>query len=137
VVGYPAGLGRRLGALLYDTLLVIAIWAFSLFLWLIPNGGEAVINDWVTWVLGAQWVGFYLIFWSRQGQTLGMQAWRIRLVSTVGTKPTLKQLLQRLLCAPVSMACAGFGFLWLYVGDARQTWHDRLSHTVVVHLPKE
>ena len=128
---------RRLGALLYDQLLVIAIWMGTLFIWIIASGGEAVTGWLVQSVLAIQWIIFYLFFWSRQGQTLGMTAWRIKLVDTQGNSPTLKQLIKRLVCAPLSMTCAGIGFLWFYIGDQQQTWHDRFSDTMVVYMPKE
>ena len=41
-VAYPAGLGRRFGALLYDALLIIAVWMATLFPWVIFNNGEGV-----------------------------------------------------------------------------------------------
>ena len=136
-VGYPTGLGRRLGALLYDLLLVIAIWMGTLFVWVTATGGEAVQGVLVQLVLGLEWLGFYLFFWRRQGQTLGMAAWRIFVVDEQGFPPSLRQCLIRAFSAPVSMACVGLGYLWFYVGDRQQTWHDRLSHTMVVHIPKE
>ncbi len=135
-VAYPAGLGRRFGALLYDALLIIAVWMATLFPWVIFNNGEAVGGMLVQLVLLAELIGFYLVFWSRQGQTLGMKAWRIRLVDTTGQPPTFKQLLIRLATAPLSVLSCGAGYLWFYVGDHRQTWHDRLSDTMVVHLPR-
>ena len=135
-VAYPAGLGRRLGAMLYDALLIIAIWMATLLAWVVANGGEAVVGLLVQMVLAAELLGFYLYFWSRQGQTLGMTAWRIKLVDTEGRQPTLRQLCVRLVTAPLSICSAGLGYLWFYIGDAKQTWHDRLSGTMVVHIPK-
>jgi uncharacterized RDD family membrane protein YckC len=122
--------------MLYDSLLIIAIWMATLLAWVIANDGKAVEGIIVQAVLALELLGFYLYFWSRQGQTLGMTAWRIKLVDADGSQPLLKQLVVRLLTAPLSIACVGVGYLWLYVGDARQTWHDRLSGTMVVHIPK-
>ena len=125
-----------MGALLYDALLIIAIWMATLFPWVIANSGEAVVGLLVQSVLLLELIGFYLFFWSRQGQTLGMKAWRIRLVDTTGHPPAFKQLLIRLATAPLSVLSCGLGYLWFYMGDRRQTWHDRLSDTMVVHLPR-
>ena len=125
-----------MGALLYDALLLIAIWMATLFPWVIANSGEAVVGLLVQSVLLLELIGFYLFFWSRQGQTLGMKAWRIRLVDTTGHPPAFKQLLIRLATAPLSVLSCGLGYLWFYMGDRRQTWHDRLSGTMVVHLPR-
>ena len=135
-VGYPTGLPRRLGALLYDLLLIIAIWMGTLFVWVLVSGGEAVSGFTVQLVLAAEWVAFYVFFWRRQGQTLGMAAWRITVVDEDGQPPDLTQCLVRALAAPFSLACLGLGYLWFYIGDTQQTWHDRLSQTMVVHIPK-
>ena len=108
----------------------------TLFPWVILNDGEAVGGALVQLVLLMELVGFYLFFWSRQGQTLGMTAWRIKLVDVDGRQPTFNQLLLRILTAPLSWLSCGIGYLWLYVGDRRQAWHDRLSNTMVVHLPR-
>ncbi len=134
---YPAGLGRRFGAAVYDALLIIAIWMGTLFVWVLANDGEAVKGIEVQLVLLLEMIAFYLYFWSRDGQTLGMTAWRIKLVDHQGKPPSFKQLALRLICAPLSIVSLGIGYLWFYVGDRRQTWHDRLSETMVVHLPKD
>ena len=109
----------------------------TLFLWVLLNGGEAVTGMFVQLILLLELAGFYLYFWSRQGQTLGMTAWRIKVVDMSGDPPTFKQLLVRLLTAPLSWLSCGVGYLWFYVGDRRQTWHDRLSDTMVVHIPRD
>ena len=36
--GYPAGLGRRLGAMLYDTLLILALFFLTGFIWVSISG---------------------------------------------------------------------------------------------------
>ncbi len=122
--------------MLYDGLLIIAIWMATLLVWVIASGGEVVTGWLIQVVLFSQWLGFYLYFWSRQGQTLGMTAWRIRLVNQDGTAPDILQLLKRAAIAPISVFCAGLGYLWFYIGDRQQTWHDRASQTLVVHIPK-
>jgi len=122
--------------MLYDALLIIAIWMGTLFVWVLANGGEAVRGLAVQLTLIAELCGFYLYFWSKRGQTLGMVAWRIRLVDLDGRPPSFRQLTIRLVAAPLSILSGGVGYLWLYVGEARQTWHDALSKTMVVHIPK-
>ena len=126
-----------MGALLYDMLLItIGMWGSTLFVWVIANNGEAVTGWPVQFLLAGEMMAFYLFFWSRDGQTLGMIAWRIKLVDVSGHPPTLPQLIIRMSAAPLSIAVAGLGYLWLYVGDAKQTWHDRWSNTMVVYIPK-
>ena len=136
LVGYPTGIGRRFGAAVYDVLLVVAIWMGTLLVGVLINSGEAITGWWVQLLLLFEWAFFYLYFWSRDGQTLGMTAWRVKLVNSEGKAPSLQQLLIRLAVAPLSIACAGIGYLWFYVGSRKQTWHDQASDTFVVHIPK-
>lgn len=136
VAAPPAGVLRRLGALLYDGLLMLAIWMMSTLIVLPLNAGEAVSGLVFQVLLVAEWAAFNLYFWTRSGQTLGMRAWRLRVVSTEGNNVTLPAATRRLIVAPLSLLCAGLGYVWFYVGTRQQTWHDRFSETYVVELPK-
>ena len=80
---------------------------------------------------------FFGWFWLKNGQTLGMQAWRIKLVGFDGQAPTAKQVVMRCLGAALSAACLGLGFLWCLVDRKRRYWHDYLSSTELVLLPKK
>ena len=133
--GFPAGIGRRLGALMYDSLLILALLALTGYI-RIPLNGEAVTGLAFQLTLLAEILGFYGFCWYKHGETLGMRAWHIRLVDESGHGVSLKQIAIRSLVGPISLACAGLGYLWLFVGNDKQTWHDKMSKTVVVHLPR-
>jgi len=89
--GAPAGLYRRLAALLYDLLLAIAI-AFVATAAMLPlTHGEAILNatqGLVGHLYHATWLSAVFVYfgwcWTRSGQTLGMKAWRIQLQTDVG-----------------------------------------------------
>jgi len=76
---------------------------------------------------------FYWIFWRRGGQTLGMQAWRIKLVSNEGAQLTTPQIALRLVGALPSGLI--LGILWEYLDRDGYYWHDRLSKTHLILLP--
>ena len=76
---------------------------------------------------------FYWIFWRRGGQTLGMQAWRIKLVSNQGAQSTASQIALRLVGALLSGVI--LGILWKYLDRDGYYWHDRLSKTHLILLP--
>ena len=76
---------------------------------------------------------FYWIFWRRGGQTLGMQAWRIKLVSNEGAQLTTPQIALRLVGALLSGLI--LGILWKYLDRDGYYWHDRLSKTHLILLP--
>ena len=133
----PAGVPRRLGAMIYDGLLLLALWMLTSLALLPLNDGEAVSGPAYQALLLLEWGAFYIYFWRRRGQTLGMRAWRLQLVASDGGEPALRACFVRLAVAPLSFFAAGLGYLWFYVGSRQQTWHDRASDTFVVLLPKE
>jgi uncharacterized RDD family membrane protein YckC len=133
-----AGLLRRLGAVLYDALLLFALLFFAGALVLPFTGGEAVPSgNWVfsTYLLLVSFL-FFGWFWTHGGQTLGMRAWRIRVQQPDGTPVTWGQALRRFLTALLSWGLFGAGFLWVLIDRNGQSWHDRASGTVSVRLPK-
>jgi uncharacterized RDD family membrane protein YckC len=139
----PAGLLRRLGALLYDTLLLLALFMVATALMLPLTGGEAItaaghpaLEFVYRATLLALLVGFHGLFWTRRGQTLGMASWRLRVEREDGALLTWPDTLRRLAAAAVSLAAAGLGFLWIVVDPERRAWHDRWTRTRVVLLPK-
>lgn len=70
--------------------------------------------------------------WKRNGQTLAMQTWKIRLVSDNGEALTTKQVLLRYSLAWPSLLLFGLGILWALVDRDRQFLHDRLAGTRLV-----
>jgi len=99
--------------------------------------GEPVTGLWVQLLLLAELVLFFVFCWRRGGQTLGMAAWRIHLTQLDGSPCSWRQIFLRLLSAPLSLLCLGLGYLWLLFDHNQQTWHDKISQTLVVHIPKD
>ncbi len=79
---------------------------------------------------------FYIWFWMRSGQTLGMLAWRMQLQDLDGNMVDLRQGLLRWLAAWPAFFLLGFGYLWLYLDENGDTLHDRVTGCKVVVLPK-
>jgi len=142
----PPSLLRRLAALIYDTLLVIPLIMVSVALFLglrtlllgPPDQATVVQLDanLVRLVALVTAMAFYCGFWLRNGQTLGMQAWRIKLVSSGGGTLNYRQVLVRCLGALLSAVCLGLGYLWCLVDKRGRYWHDHLSGTELVLVPK-
>lgn len=131
---------RRLTAMLYDALLVVA-------LVVVVNGvalgvvsrvtDQQVLDPLLVQSLTVLSVfGFFCLFWIKSGQTLGMQAWRIKLVDFNGNPPGFRHALLRCLGACVSAACLGLGYLWCLVDRNKRYWHDYFSRTELILLPK-
>ena len=141
------GLPRRLAAMLYDTLLILPMImaavavATGIAVVLTGNPGDsdysATLPPLMVQVLAVSCiVGFYCYFWRLRGQTLGMQAWRIRLRSFDGTPVNLKQAFARCAGALLSAAPLGAGYLWCLVDRQGRSWHDYISRTQLELLPK-
>jgi uncharacterized RDD family membrane protein YckC len=81
-------------------------------------------------------VVFYGAFWTRQGHTLGMASWRLRVERNDGERLTWSDTLRRLLAAVLSWLPAGLGWVWCLFDREHRTWHDTLSRTRVIVVPK-
>ena len=133
-----AGLFRRLAAILYDSLLIIAMWLITtLLLVAFINDGAALQGPLFQFGLYFEACLFYSYFWRLRGQTLGMQVWKIKLVSPSLQTLSWQECFARLFFALVSVSMLGLGFIWMLFDPDRLTWHDRASGTRVVLLRKE
>jgi uncharacterized RDD family membrane protein YckC len=125
---------RRLAALFYDLLLLVALlFSFTLIV-IVLRLGEPVPPDsfWFPACLLAIVLAFFCGFWVLGGQTLGMRAWRIRLVTSDGTRVGWLQAVVRFGAGLVAFAPAGLGFWWAVRDDRKRGWHDLWTGTRVV-----
>jgi uncharacterized RDD family membrane protein YckC len=127
----PPGLLRRLAAILYDLLLLIALLAVATTLITLPfgmpSGGAFLAFQWFLFEIIP--LLFFTGFWWRGGQTLGMRAWHLRVVRMDGSSLSWGDALKRHLAALLSCFAFGLGFLWVLVDRDALAWHDRLSGT--------
>jgi len=139
-----AGLLRRLGAMLYDLLIVGALMFIVTALFLPFTGGEAItpgesgtLERIYQAALLLVVVLFFGVFWTWRGQTIGMLAWRLRVQRPDGSALAWRDALIRLAGACVSLAALGLGYFWIWIDREKLAWHDRWSGTRVVVLPKK
>ncbi|WP_020563695.1 RDD family protein [Methylosarcina fibrata] len=127
------GFLRRLAAIVYDLFLLLAL-LFAATLIVLPlNNGEAFSSTqyfYPLYLLAVSFL-FYAWFWTHGGQTLGMRAWKIK-VLTCDRKPIgWSQACLRFAAALLSVAACGLGFVWILIDPHRRAWHDRLSGTAL------
>jgi uncharacterized RDD family membrane protein YckC len=134
-----AGLPRRLAAIFYDTILIVALLMFATWLLLPLTGGRPIAAESPAWwmlayrvLLVAVVITYFGFCWIRGGQTLGMKAWRLRVVRDNGLALRWRDAGLRLVTALLSWLPAGLGYLWSLVDREALTWHDRLSRTRIV-----
>lgn len=138
----PAALHVRVLAVLYDVMPLAALWFATAAVGLLLRGGQPVTpNTPAAWLEFAAMLltsfGYLGISWRRGGQTLGMRAWRLRVVDQDGSGAgSWGQLAIRFVVAGFSLLAFGLGFAWSLLDPERRTWHDLASGTVLVRLPK-
>ena len=145
-----ATFGRRLASWVYDFLTAIAIAMLCTVVWLAGVGGleslglvdtseyrdtAAYVSDgWAFRIfLLLSLTGFFVYFWVRGGQTIGMRAWRLQVLNHDGSMISIKQAVIRFY---VSMA--GLGNLWVLLDfKNKQSLQDYAAKTRTVELSKE
>jgi uncharacterized RDD family membrane protein YckC len=75
--------------------------------------------------------GFYGWFWTHGGQTLGLRAWKIKVLTLDRQPLNWQQAVVRFLAALLSWGIFGLGFFWIIRDKNRYAWHDYLSKTAV------
>jgi len=134
-----ASLARRLAAIVYDSLLILALLFLATLPFVGTRSGEPVDPGYLPYqltLIGVTWL-FLAGFWSTSGRTLGMQAWRLSVEDRDGKSPSLAIATLRFAAAILSWLPFGLGFLWQLWDKDGLTWHDRISGTRLVHHPKE
>lgn len=148
--GSPAGLLRRLAALFYDFLLLVALLMMGVGVIvailealhsasLVSYGTYQDVSDLLSnhplwspiftlYLLGI-WSGFFIGFW-KKGQTLGMRAWQIRIQNTDGTNINTKQAMIRFITS-----LFGLGNLFVIMTRPKRSLQDICAKCLVVLAP--
>ena len=144
------GFFRRLIVLFYDSVLIfsLAMCCAALIIAVrvaiegpesIADGERAISGAWrLPTFLLILFVTchFYVLFWLKNGQTLGMQTWKVRVDNENNDRISTKQAYIRFAAATLSFACFGLGFIWVLFDKEHLSWHDKISGTHLVLLPK-
>ena len=157
---------RRVSCCLYEQLVLLGVIAFT---FLVPNLGLGILfgvslPSWLTFLYLYSVLGIYFVwYWTKSGQTLAMQTWRIRMIATNGFNLTRRQAIWRyvygsLWIVPcvflqwifhlekwqiIEMLFAVALFIWplsIFLDrrstSLRQSLPDRLANSRLVELPK-
>ena len=136
-----APLWLRLIAGIYDLLPLLGLWFAAGMLALAVTGGaldphrlaHKLLVQALVLALSA---AYFAVSWTRGGQTIGMRAWRLRVVRADGSALGLGHALLRFFVALVSLAALGLGFWWALIDRRRRTWHDLAAGTAMLRQDK-
>ena len=133
-----ASLGRRLGALIYDSIIVFGLLMFTTTCIVIFNHGKAVAPRqwWLSLLLLSVMYGYFALSWMIGGQTIGMRAWRLRLQTCSGEPMNIWHALLRFGFAIPSILSAGLGLWWSLWDRQGLAWHDHWSGTYLILHPR-
>jgi uncharacterized RDD family membrane protein YckC len=122
-----------LAAIVYDLVLLMAVLFAATALVLPLNAGEAFTARQIVYPLYLLIVSFlfYGWFWTHGGQTLGLRAWSLKILTFDRETLNWKQALLRFFAAILSWIFCGLGFLWMLVDKNQRSWHDHLSKTAL------
>lgn len=119
-----AGFWIRMGALGIDGILcvfVLKLITFGHF-----NFGMSLL------VLAA----YGAVMWKHRGTTVGGSICHLKVVRLDDRPMDWTGAIVRALGCFLSLAVVGLGFLWVAFDDDKQAWHDKITGTVVVQVPK-
>lgn len=142
---------RIFASMVYDCLLLVAI---SIAYGAVVVGlrvailGQPDVGQRIHWglfagiVITLGWLAtlmfFYIYFWQKFGQTLGMKTWRIQLVDAkTNQQVSYSQALKRSLFAWLSFLFLGAGYWYKLIHPQQRLLHDLASDTKLILLKKK
>ncbi|HQU62781.1 MAG: RDD family protein [Nitrosomonas sp.] len=130
------GFWRRIICLLYEFLILLAIIFIASFIFhLVFRDTNASYFKPLYQLYLLFVMGYYFIwFWTHGGQTLAMQAWKIRIVTSEGQMLNNRKAIIRYLLAVTGTLFLGAGFLWALIDREHLYLHDRLTGTRLIKI---
>lgn len=126
--------------MLYDALLLLAIMLICFMpVPLLPESfrvstsGKLLLQGYIVLILYI----FFGWFWTHNGQTLGMRAWRIKAIRHDGGNINWAGAMWRFALAAISFALLGSGYLLCLFHPRNMTFHDLYSGTKLVMIKKK
>ena len=133
-----AGFFRRVFSLVYDSFLVLGIILVFTFGLVFLHGGYEkmgivgqILQLFIILLSGPC---YYIYFWLKnKGQTTGMQAWKIQLVSHDDKPIKIKQAFIRCISSIFTGLLFGLGYFSIFRSKDKISWSDRISNTRIVN----
>jgi len=112
---------------MYDLMLLFSVLFFMSLPWVVATSGEAVSGS-ILYQLYLLIIilTYYLYFWVKHGQTLGMKSWKTYVLNTDNTKINIRQGILRII-----LALVGGHLVLIFIGKSLQ---DIVSNSHIVKL---
>lgn len=131
---------RRFGAIIYDFLLHAALWMIvsGLFTGVVLRG--QVLDPEHIWLLQITLFPLLLLisfsfssyFWLKNQQTLGMQAWRLKIVTDKGVRLRWQHVAYRFWFTILTL---GLGTFWCLFDREKRSLQDIVTPTQIIYVP--
>src|SRR5690606_42082350 len=144
------GIFRRVASALYDMMLCLAMLMVLTLVYqqvvlrmiygaetleAMSNAGQLDRDPLLTVLMILAIYGFFILFWTLRGQTLGLQAWRLRVRQPDATSITRRQALHRRSASPASCLCGRPGAWWAPWARHSRPWPAIAPGTRTAVLP--
>ncbi|RZO99347.1 MAG: RDD family protein [Gammaproteobacteria bacterium] len=135
-INISAGFWRRILALFYDSLLITGIIiGFLLIITFLFDKSFETPSERLFLQISYLFIGFlfFTYFWKvNNGQTLGMQVWKIKVVGETNEKLTTGDLLKRCFFGFLFNIFFGINYLYIFFNREKKSLNDIWSKTKVI-----
>ena len=131
-------LPRRLMIMLYDGVIMLGLLMLASAVALPFGETEKMAFRDIGFTLWLLLVCFIYLSacWRHGGMTVGMRAWRVKIVSQDGERISWVACLLRFLTGLLSLTALGLGVFWALLDGKNRGWHDLASHTFLIYSDK-
>jgi uncharacterized RDD family membrane protein YckC len=124
---------KHFAAFIYDIFPLVGIFILTSFIVLLFNGGDTVPPHslWLSLLLSSEVAFYYIYSWKKGGQTLGMRAWKMKIIPNQKNQSHLswEQAAIRFFTGVISTLLLGLGLFWKFVSNNKLSWMDMSSHS--------
>ncbi len=95
----------------------------------VVNTGNGTMANPLSFIIG---IAYFVWMNGMYGATVGKMVMKIKIVKENGSKITYADAALRYFASILSAIALLIGYLWMLWDPKKQTWHDKIAHTVVV-----
>jgi len=122
---------KHFAAFIYDIFPMLGIFIMTAFIVVLIRNGKAVEQHtlWFDALIVSEIMFYYMYSWKLGGQTLGMRAWKIKIIPNNNKQSTLTwtQTSMRFLTGIISTLLLGLGLFWKSFSKDQDSWMDKVS----------